>query len=726
MRRKYFASLVVVVALIITLSPLWAYAYDWPQFNFNAQHNGVDNLETLITPANVNSLQSKWTANLPDTADGAPAYLSAVNTASGVKNLLFLTTKAGRITARDAASGAEVWTKQAATGPRYTTSSPVIDPNRQFVYSYGLDGYVHKYQVGDGTEVIGGGWPQLATRKPNVEKGSAALALATARDGVTRLYVVNGGYPGDAGDYQGHLTTIDLNSGQQRVFNATCSNLTIHFVENGTPGVDDCAKVQTALWARPGIVYNPATDRIYMTTGNGDFSGSGGYAWGDTVFALNANGTGSNGRPLDSYTPDNYQYLDDADLDLGSTNPVILPMPAGSRYPNVAAQSGKEGRIHLINLDNMSGQGGVGNVGGEIQEIDVPQGGGVLPTPAAWVNPADGSTWLFVANGNGIAGLQVTLNGSTPQLTPRWNRGPGGSSPIIANGVLFYASNSNVYALNPTSGSQLWSGANSGNHWESPIVVNGTLYLSAEDATLTAFTLNGATPCTAGFNDVPNSNVFAAAIYNLACKGVVSGTSANRYSPAATATRAQFARMVVLGFGYALQTPATQTFTDVPPSYWAYTTIETAYANNIVGGYSPAQCTANNATAPCFLPNKSISRAELTIFVVRAARYPLITPTSPSFSDVPPNYYAYAAIETANSKGVVNGYPDNTFRPSLNIRRDEMAGILYKGINTPLASIQAQRQGTPSTHLIGAHCGALRPTLYAHLPIVRANGLIHH
>ncbi len=43
----------------------------------------------------------------------------------------------------------------------------------------------------------------------------------------------------------------------------------------------------------------------------------------------------------------------------------------------------------------------------------------------------------------------------------------------------------------------------------------------------------------------------------------------------------------------------------------------------------------------------------------------------------------YVSIETAHQKGVINGYPDHTFRPNNNIRRDEMAQIVYKGVTTP-------------------------------------------
>src|SRR5262249_55201584 len=144
-------------------------------------------------------------------------------------DLLFLTTKAGHIVALDAATGATVWSHQPSTTPRYTTSSPAVDPNRLYVYSYGLEGRVHKYQVGDGTEITTAGWPERGTHKPGVEKCSPPLSIAVTDSGAVYLYVANGGYPGDAGDYQGHITAINLATGAQNVFNADCSDQTVHF-----------------------------------------------------------------------------------------------------------------------------------------------------------------------------------------------------------------------------------------------------------------------------------------------------------------------------------------------------------------------------------------------------------------------------------------------------------------------------------------------------------------
>ncbi len=365
---SYRRAPIVLLALVCALIPSAVSAYDWLQFNGDGRHNGNNIQESAITAANVHSLQRLFQITLPSNADSAPVALQGVSTTTGLRDLVFVTTRAGHLIALDSRSGATVWSKQhgastcqindpapvpSPSNPCHTNASPAIDPNRQFIYAYGLDGYVHKHQVADGAEVMTGGWPELATTKPFNEKGSSALSIA-ATPGGTYLYASNGGYPGDAGDYQGHVTTIDLATGAQRVFNTLCSNQTVHFAQ--TPGTPDCAgETQSAVWARSGVVYDSDTGRIYLSTGNGTFNAAQ-HDWGDSVLALNPDGTGNaSGDPVDSYTPATFQHLDDADLDLGSTAPAILPTPPGCAVPHLAVQGGKDGRIRLLNLDNLSG-----------------------------------------------------------------------------------------------------------------------------------------------------------------------------------------------------------------------------------------------------------------------------------------------------------------------------------------------------------------------------------
>ena len=61
------------------------------------------------------------------------------------------------------------------------------------------------------------------------------------------------------------------------------------------------------------------------------------------MLALNPDGTARpDGQPLDSYTPTNFQQLQDGDTDIGSTAPAILPAPAGSAVTHLAVQGGKD------------------------------------------------------------------------------------------------------------------------------------------------------------------------------------------------------------------------------------------------------------------------------------------------------------------------------------------------------------------------------------------------
>jgi F5/8 type C domain-containing protein/putative pyrroloquinoline-quinone binding quinoprotein len=473
-------------------------SYDWPQFYGNAQHSGNNTFETQLTAANVNGLGQLFQAALPGTVDGAPAILTQVSTSSGTRDLAFVTTTAGHIVALDAHTGATIWSHQ-YTGPNFTTSSAAVDPSRAYVYSYGLDGYVHKYAVGTGVETTTGGWPEVATLKPSIEKGSTSLAITTVGTH-SYLYIGYSGY-GDGGDYQGHLTTVNLSTGAQTVFNSNCSNEAVHFTTQTDAGVD-CPFVQSAIWGRSAAVYDVATNKIYAGTGNGTFQPST-FQWGDTVLALNPDGTGTAGGPLDSYTPASFATLQSSDLDLGSASPAILP-GSGAVYPDIALQSGKDGMLRIINLGNLSGKGTPGQVGGELYSLALPAGNNAGNTIAngmpVWTNPADESTWVFVASysGNLIAYKLLIDGNGNPSLAQEWLQaqpaGVPGGSLIVANGVLYSAIDHTIRALNPTTGATLWSSSSIGTiHWQSPVVANGVVYIADNSNEITAYSLGQAT-----------------------------------------------------------------------------------------------------------------------------------------------------------------------------------------------------------------------------------------
>jgi hypothetical protein len=479
------------LAIAAALAPSAAMAADWMQFGYDAAHSGYNAAESTLTSSNVVQVQRRYQVSLPSSVDGAPVYLSNVSTSRGTKNLLFLLAEGGTLMALDAADGALLWSHQ-VSGTSPTTSSPAIDPGRQFVYAYGLDGDVHKYRVDTGTETTSGGWPENVTLKTDVEKVAGSLTIATSGS-TTYLYVVTDGYSGDAGDYQGHLTTINLSNGHQTVFNTLCSEKSFHLdhsSNNNCPRPLDSDFGGSGIWGRGGATFDSRSNQVYISTGNGWFDANipGNYNWGNSVLALKPDGTGQNPMPVDSYTPENYLDLFNSDTDLGSVSLAIVPLQGSHANRHLGVQLGKDAKVRVIDLDNMSGTGLSGEVGGELQLTDVPQGGGGMSEqPAMWID-AQQNTWLLIANRAGVSGMKLRFNGNTPIFETQWQRNGNAKSAVVANGVLYYAAECGgdfcLNAANPTNGTVLWTSSEhiGSLHWQSPIVVDGAIYITDGDS----------------------------------------------------------------------------------------------------------------------------------------------------------------------------------------------------------------------------------------------------
>ena len=499
MKAAIFRAFIAVVFVAAAFCSRAASADDWMQFGYDAAHSGNNAAESTISAANVAGLRQRYQVTLPASVDSAPVYLSHVLTGSGTKDLLFLLSLDGTVMALDAVDGTVVWSHQ-VPGQLPTMSSPAIDPDRAYVYAYGLDGFVHKYEVGNGSEVTTGGWPELVTLKPDVERVAGGLTIATSAT-TSYLYVVTNSFF-DGGDYQGHLTTIDLASGNQNVFNTLCSDNPTHLDHAG----NDCAwpsknpEGGNGIWGRGGATFDAKTNRLYVTSGNGWFDANmGGYNWGDSVLSLRPDGAGTLGLPDDNYTPSNYMDFDA--LDLGSVSLAILPVRRGKAVSHLGAQLGKDRMIRVIDLDNMNGTHVVGSVGGELEVIG---GGGLFTQPAVWTD-AQGDTWLMVANKAQEAfKLQFDVDG-TPSLQLQWDLYESFASPIVANGVLYFSSSGScvppplncMMAVDPTTGNVLWTSDTfvAPTHWQSHILVNGALYaLDGSDLHRFDLTLRVVTP----------------------------------------------------------------------------------------------------------------------------------------------------------------------------------------------------------------------------------------
>ena len=470
-----------VVAALIGATPLSSRAVDWPVFGFDPARSSFNTAETTLKVGNVHRLRERWQISLGGVADSTPIFLDHVRLHRFYRPMLFQTTKSGMTLGIEATSGRIVW-KFATHGPNYTHSTPAADPSGKAIYVPGVDGKVHKLNASNGHELHGAGFPVRITRIPSTEANESPLNVANGY-----LYATISGYNGDATPYDGHVVSVNLSTGAKTVFNSLCSE------KHGLLGGSGCPAQRSGIWARGGAVVDPDSSmngRVYAATGNGDFNASGGgHNYGDSVLSLSADLSSL----LGSYTPTDYKQLQDGDVDLGSTSPAMLPTQAASQTPWMLVQGGKDAVLKLINRAAMPG------LGNELQLIDLPSG--LFSTPAVWTD-ASNNAWIFMGFSDVVVAYRLQTNSSgVSQLVGIWQNSAGstggeGTSPVVANGIVFVAFDGALVALNAVNGNVLWNSRNYGSgksigpvHWESPIVVNGWVYCSDENGNLTAFAL---------------------------------------------------------------------------------------------------------------------------------------------------------------------------------------------------------------------------------------------
>lgn len=76
--------------------------------------------------------------------------------------------------------------------------------------------------------------------------------------------------------------------------------------------------------------------------------------------------------------------------------------------------------------------------------------------------------------------------------------------------------------------------------------------------------------------------------------------------------------------------------------------------------------------------DQQISRGEVATLIVRTLALENVTLSGADFDfkDVPKSYWGYLNVQNAYKKGIVHGYPDNSFKPGYNITYAEVVAIM--------------------------------------------------
>ncbi len=227
------------------------------------------------------------------------------------------------VTAMDSAGGAFTWKAFALDASRGT-----VLPNWPVVLDRAS------------VEAANGNGPAYFDDDARVVSQRGALALGPDGD---RIYVTFGGYYDGA---VGWMVAIDT---QARKIAASFSGAP----DTLTDGQGNLSRHPNAgMWGPSG----PAIDtqgHVYMTTGNSDPSWeTAAHTWGNSLLRFTKD------LSLDrTYTPYNFCALDEGDVDLGGSSPMLLPSLATlpTSTPSLVSFGGKQGIAYLLDTTHIAG-----------------------------------------------------------------------------------------------------------------------------------------------------------------------------------------------------------------------------------------------------------------------------------------------------------------------------------------------------------------------------------
>ncbi|MEE0969256.1 MAG: S-layer homology domain-containing protein [Clostridia bacterium] len=174
------------------------------------------------------------------------------------------------------------------------------------------------------------------------------------------------------------------------------------------------------------------------------------------------------------------------------------------------------------------------------------------------------------------------------------------------------------------------------------------------------------------FSDV-KEDWYTVYVNYMAEKGIVGGYPDGTFRPQKDVTRAEFIKMMVVAFGLEAETYIS--FSDVPSNEWYYSYYRKAAQEGFL---------TEVFTTQQMKPTQKLTREETAALLMAYLDYPTdAKASSSSFTDyysVAPAYRDY--VLQAVQAGIIDGYPDGTFRPTKTLLRTEVSKMLAKAVGT--------------------------------------------
>ena len=407
----------------------------WPTFEQNPQRTGENPNETILR-AGIGNLSLHWTV---------ATYGPNLGSVAAVNGTVYMGSWDGNVYAINASSGVVRW-KTNTTGLDYTgCNAPGIDSTPA---------------IWNGTLFVGGGRPDLYALDANngsvlwtvdLANASGASAPWDAHKVWASPLVYNGSV------YIGVASGCDNPLVRGQFFQVSVSSHSITHIFNAVPS----GEVGGGIWGSAAV--DPATNTVYITTGNEEFSSQ---VYARAILALNA----SNITQLRGYWHEGTPY---ADYDFGA-GPILFHDAYGTGYVGAV---NKDGNFYAFKRASLNKAGTATPAWSKTVDS-----GGEAISPAAF-----NGTVLFVAsggyylpNGSSTAGTVWAVNPSNGSVL--WHHDAPGAilaGLTYANGLVIDGVTDNSYGqgtvelLNASSGGVVTAYSQNGSISGEPIVADG-------------------------------------------------------------------------------------------------------------------------------------------------------------------------------------------------------------------------------------------------------------